>query len=48
MIWYLLILQQPLLAPIDFNSQAACEAARVRIMAVYDRKTICVFKGDGK
>jgi hypothetical protein len=45
MIWYLLFLQQPLLALIEFNSQAACEAARVRIMAVYDRKTICVEKG---
>jgi hypothetical protein len=48
MIWYLLILQQPMPPVIEFNSQAACEAARVRIMAVYDRKTICVFKGDGK
>jgi hypothetical protein len=45
-IYYLLFLSPVLLPPIEFASLAACEKARTEISAIYDRRTVCVAKGE--
>jgi hypothetical protein len=47
MIWILIFLVGGIPST-EFAGEQACEAARVRIMAVYDRRTVCIAKGDEK